>query len=183
MQSNSFARKLGIGVRVASNILRERSRALQQPEGTSTASGASVTAAAPEVTSRGVEAVASAPSESGVPFTASVLSGKAAVKTGSRSRVAAQKTRAVGHASRRFGQAVWGPFAHVSGVLWLEVTGLFFGIFALFFAQSVYRLRHDYASGQGHGRFLLYSAAALLFFYFAGTSFVRARRKGRYRSR
>ena len=33
---------------------------------------------------------------------------------------------------KRFGEAVWGPFAKLSGVLWLELTGVFFGIFALF---------------------------------------------------
>ena len=33
--------------------------------------------------------------------------------------------------SKRFGEAVWGPLVRLSGVLWLEFTGVFFGIFAV----------------------------------------------------
>ena len=33
--------------------------------------------------------------------------------------------------SKRFSEAVGKPFVKLSGVLWLEFTGVFFGIFAL----------------------------------------------------
>lgn len=95
-------------------------------------------------------------------------------------QAAGSRTLAVGRASRRFGEAIWGPFVHVSGVLWLEVTGLFFAIFALFFAQNAYRLRSYYAAGQQHRKFLLYVFVAAVFAYFTFSSFYRANRKGKY---
>jgi hypothetical protein len=91
----------------------------------------------------------------------------------------AEKTRAVTRASKRFGEAIWGPVAHVGGVLWLEITGLFFALFTLFFAQNVYRLRYALHSGADHQRFLVYAALTLIFAYFTISSFYRARRKER----
>jgi hypothetical protein len=79
--------------------------------------------------------------------------------------------------TKRFGEAVWGPFVHAGGVLWLEITGLFFALFGLFFAQGVYRLRADWRAGPNHQRLLIYGAVAVLFFYFSVSSFYRARRK------
>ena len=79
--------------------------------------------------------------------------------------------------AKRFGEAIWGPFVHAGGVLWLEITGLFFALFGLFFAQGVYRLRADWRTGPNHERLLGYGAVALVFFYFAASSFYRARRK------
>ncbi len=67
-----------------------------------------------------------------------------------------QKARNLGRASKKFGEAVWGPFLHLGGVLWLEITGLFFVLFTLFFAQNVYRLRYAWHAGADHQRFLLY---------------------------
>jgi Flp pilus assembly protein TadB len=96
-----------------------------------------------------------------------------------RTAKVAEKTRAVTRASRRFGEAIWGPIVHLGGVLWLEITGLFFALFALFFAQSVYRLRHAYLAGPDHQRFLVYAALTLVFSYFTISSFYRARRKER----
>jgi hypothetical protein len=152
MEPHSLGRKLGIGVRAASTILRERSRGPQGPGSQPSAQPAA-----------------------GIGGSANVNS----VKT----RGAAEKTRAVGRASKRFGEALWGPFVHVSGVLWLEITGLFFGIFALFFAQNVFRLRHAYAAGPERNKFLLYAGITAIFVYFAFSSFYRARRKGKQKAR
>jgi hypothetical protein len=88
-----------------------------------------------------------------------------------------QGTRNVGRGARYFGRAVWNPFALASGVLWLEVTGMFFALFALFFAQHLYELRAAWRSGPEHLRFGLYAALLALFVYFSASSFVRARRK------
>ncbi len=90
-----------------------------------------------------------------------------------------QGTRRLGQGTRNFSRAVWNPFALATGVLWLEITGLFFILFALFFAQHLYGLRGAWRTGPEHGRFLLYSALLALFAYFAATSFLRARRKQR----
>jgi hypothetical protein len=83
----------------------------------------------------------------------------------------------VGRGAKRFGEAVWGPMAHTGSVLWLEITGLFFALFALFFAQNVYKFRHNYASGPEHTHFLVYSVLTLLFGAFTCSQFYKARRK------
>ena len=161
MEPIVFGRRVGTGVRLAGAHLRGLARA-------SAAQPAS-SAAAPPQASRGVPG----PSRFAGGGTAGPVS--AAVKA----RAIENKTRAVGQASKRFGEAIWGPFVHASSVLWLEVTGLFFGIFALFFAQSVYRMRAEYRSGPEHGKFLVYAGLMVLFVYFTLSSFFRSYRKGR----
>lgn len=83
----------------------------------------------------------------------------------------------------------------LSAVLWLEVTGVFFGIFALFALGSVWRLRAQWhliaahASGvnlmatRSEGEKQLLGALVMLaiFGYFCVSSFVRARRRERQR--
>jgi hypothetical protein len=92
-------------------------------------------------------------------------------------QVYAANGKAVVRESRRFGASIWRPFAHASGILWLEVTGLFFGIFTLFFASSIYKLRSQWASGPDHQRFLVYTVVTIAFGYFTFSSFYRARKK------
>jgi hypothetical protein len=89
--------------------------------------------------------------------------------------------RAAASGVRKFGQSVFGPFAHAGSVLWLEVTGLFFALFGLFFAEGAYRLRHAWYSGVDHSRFLIYAVVTLVFFYFAFSSFYRAQQKEKRR--
>jgi predicted anti-sigma-YlaC factor YlaD len=84
--------------------------------------------------------------------------------------------------AKKFGEAVWGPFVHAGSVLWLEVTGLFFALFSLFFAQGVYRLRADWRTGPNHQRLVIYAVVAIVFFYFAVSSFYRAHRKQQKRT-
>jgi hypothetical protein len=91
--------------------------------------------------------------------------------------VYAARGKAVVRGTRKFGEAVWRPFAHASGVLWLEVTGLFFGIFTLFFATNTWKLRHEWASVTNHQRFLIYAVGTMIFGYFTFSSFYRARQK------
>jgi hypothetical protein len=78
---------------------------------------------------------------------------------------------------KRFGESVWGPFVHAGGVLWLEITGSFFALFSLFFAQNVYRLRADWHTGPNHQKIVIYAAVGILFLYFSVTSFYRAHKK------
>jgi hypothetical protein len=140
MEPDRFGRKLGIGVRVASGMLRDR---------------ASQTAHS---------------MQKEAPAYAERIAQQGAARGGS-----------VARGARKFGQAMWGPFAHASGVLWLEVTGLFFALFGLFFAQSAYKLRHAWFTGAEHTRFMLYLAVAVVFFYFTFSSFYRARQKEKRR--
>ena len=92
-------------------------------------------------------------------------------------QVYAARGKSVAKGTRKFGEAVWKPFAHASGVLGLEVTGLFFGIFALFFGMNTWKLRQQWAIGPDHQRFLVYMVVTLVFVYFTFSSFYRARKK------
>lgn len=136
MEPDRVGRKLGIGVRVASGMLRDRATQTVQ----------TVQQDAPVYADR-------------------VQKTAAGTKAG----------------AKKFGQAIWGPFVHAGSVLWLEITGLFFALFSLFFAQGVYRLRADWRTGPGHERLLVYAAIAIVFMYFAISSFYRAARKQRQR--
>jgi hypothetical protein len=128
MQPDRVGRKLGIGVRVASGMLRDRAAQTAQ------------------------SAQQQAPAY-------------------------AERARAAKREGKKFGQSIWGPFAHASGVLWLEVTGLFFGLFGLYFAQNAYKLRQAWRSGPDHLHFVVYCAITAVFLYFTVSSFYRARRK------
>jgi hypothetical protein len=140
MEPDRFGRKLGVGVRVASGMLRDRASQ-----------------------------------------TAHSMQKEAPVYVERAAQQSAERGRSVARGVRKFGQGIWGPFAHASGVLWLEVTGLFFALFGLFFAQSAYKLRHAWWTGGEHTRFMLYLAVTVVFFYFTFSSFYRARQKEKKR--
>jgi hypothetical protein len=89
----------------------------------------------------------------------------------------AERARSVKREGKRFGQSIWGPFVHAGSVLWLEVTGLFFGLFCFYFAQNAFKLRHEWQAGPAHGKFLVYCVITAVFLYFAVSSFSSARRK------
>jgi hypothetical protein len=75
----------------------------------------------------------------------------------------------------RFSASLWKPFAHATGILWLQITGLFFAFFAVGFAAYSWQL---WRSTRWHDRHLsLYAAFALLFAWFAVSSFWRANRR------
>jgi hypothetical protein len=90
---------------------------------------------------------------------------------------ASSRTKAIAQGTKRFGEAVWGPMAHTGSVLWLEITGLFFALFAAFFGQSVYKFRNDWKGGPDHTHFLIYAALTVLFTVFTLSQFYRARQK------
>jgi hypothetical protein len=106
-----------------------------------------------------------------------------AVRTAAQTIAKGQKTkRGLHDGTKRFGEAVWGPFVRLSGVLGLEVSGVFFGIFALFGLASVWRLRSAWHPGSAGQKQLLGAIAMLVVFgYFCVSSFVRARRRERSR--
>ncbi len=81
---------------------------------------------------------------------------------------------------QRAGKAALAPMTNALGVLWLEITGVFFGIFALAIGTEAWRHRADLliaGSARNHAAFVL--AVALVFLYFAVSSFLKARRRGR----
>jgi hypothetical protein len=146
MEPKKVGRTLGIGVRVASNILRERVERATAPH------------PAPATAGNGRPEAAPAPRR----------------PSRVNSRVATAK-RGV----KAFGQALWGPFTHAGSILWLEITGLFFALFAAFFVQSVYRVHTAWRQGPEHTHLLLYAALAVAFAWFSVSSFARAYRKNK----
>lgn len=84
---------------------------------------------------------------------------------------------------RHLAKALSSPVRRLSGVLWLELTGVFFGLFALTAAVGAWRLRGAWrsppATSSEHTHLLLTLAVALIFAYFCVSSFVRARRRSR----
>jgi len=69
------------------------------------------------------------------------------------------------------------PFGRVGGIIFLEVTGVFFLLFVLVFGNWAWKLRASYAQGPDHVRFLVYAGMMLVFLYLTMSSFWRARRK------
>ena len=134
MEPKKVGRTLGIGVRVASNMLRQR-------------------------VEQAAEARASQPPAPSPPLSSRVITAKRGAKA--------------------FGQALLGPFTHAGKLLWLEVTGLFFALFALYFAQNVYRVRTSWRQGPEHSHLLLYCALAAAFAWFSFSSFARAYRRSK----
>jgi hypothetical protein len=109
----------------------------------------------------------------------------AANKAGQKVVKAREVKQGLGRGTRRFGEAVWRPFVRLSGVLWLEVSGVFFGIFVLLALGYLWKLRgawHAGAANAGAHRSLIGAVVMLaLFGYFCVSSFVRARRRERGR--
>lgn len=82
--------------------------------------------------------------------------------------------------SRNFGQAIWTPLRRQSGVLWLEFTGVFFGLFAVTAALATWKHRHDLLTPTpGRPQALFALAMLLVFGYFTFSSFLKASRRSR----
>jgi hypothetical protein len=77
----------------------------------------------------------------------------------------------------RLGRSVWTPVARFSSVVWLQVTGLFFGLIAMFLAQGAWKERAAWRLPVGSHeatKFWVLVAAFAAFSYFAASNFVRA---------
>ncbi len=163
MDSVRFGRALGFGARAAAKTLVTAVDAATSPN--PSAGGA----AKQEPTETRAAASGVRLGEQAARTTAQVLQ----AKTG------------LAHGTKRFGDAVWSPFVRLSGVLWLEFTGVFFGIFALFAATGAWKLRGNLhetvANHEAHVHFLLTALMAVLFGYFFVSSFVKAHRRSRRR--
>jgi hypothetical protein len=161
MDSVRFGRALGIGARAAAKTLVTAVDAATSPN-----------------PSAGV-ATKQTPIE-----TRAEASGVRLGEQAARTTAQVRQTKAgLAQGSKQFGEAVWGPFVKLSGVLWLEFTGVFFGIFALFATTGAWRLRnnlHETATNhEAHVHFLLTALMAVIFGYFFVSSFVKAHRRSR----
>jgi hypothetical protein len=167
MDSVRFGRALGMGARAAAKTLVTAVDAATSPS--------------PSAGVKANTAHNGAPSESRA-AASGVRLGEQAARTAAQAR---QTKEGLARGGKRFGEAVWGPFVKLSGVLWLEFTGVFFGIFALFAATGAWKLRGDLhetmANHDAHMHFLLSAGMAVVFGYFFVSSFVRASRRSRRR--
>jgi hypothetical protein len=163
MDSVRFGRALGVGARAAAKTLVTAvdAAASPNPSGKSAAEGSS-----------------SKPATQG----STIAMAQQVVRTAAQAR---QATAGLTQGGKRLGESVWRPFVRLSGVLWLEFTGVFFGIFATYAASGAWKLRADWhetaTNHDGHLRFLMAAGMALVFGYFCVSSFVKAGKRGRKR--
>jgi hypothetical protein len=88
--------------------------------------------------------------------------------------------RAAGQVTRGVARGVGGflrPFGRVGGIIWLEVTGVFFLLFVVVFAPMVWRSRPVSIYGPFGHTFIASAAVVVVFLYLSVTSFLRARKK------
>jgi hypothetical protein len=77
----------------------------------------------------------------------------------------------------KLGRSVWTPVARFSSVVWLQVTGLFFALIAMFLAQGAWKERaavHLPLESHAASKFYVLAVAFAAFGYFAVSNFVRA---------
>ena len=162
MEPNRLGRIIGIGARVAADKLRERTvqasaaahrpaPPLPGPQGPSTLP--------PHSQSIRATAPTAAPSQPAPPKPTAHPTGAQRLAQG----------------AGRFTSTLVRPFAHATGILILQITGLFFAFFALGF--SVYSWQIYKVAGWRDHHLPLYAAFAILFAWFAVSSFWRASRK------
>jgi hypothetical protein len=150
-----LGRRLGIGTRLAAKALREQAQ--------NVGSVGNASSAAPVTQKR------AAPTPPRVESKPRPVTTRSADPSGNLARKAAQ-------GGRGFGKAFWKPFSAAGRALWHEVTGLFFALFALFFAQGLWRLRRGWGFGPEHRHFVIDLVMTVVFLYFSISAFVRSRR-------
>jgi hypothetical protein len=100
-----------------------------------------------------------------------------AVRVQASAKAARQTTVKVGGGVARGLGGFLRPFRRVGGILWLEVTGVFFLLPVIVFAPNLWRMRASWAHGPDHRSFLVTALVVVVFLYLGVTSFWRARRR------
>jgi len=177
MDSVRFGRALGVGARTAAKTLLTAVDAAKAPNPSASSKAKEGMAA---------EAPNAAASSTNVAAGKSESSGARLGQQTARTTVQVRKTgQGLKEGGKRFGEAVWGPLVKLSGELWLELTGVFFGVFAVFAGSGAWKMRsalyEPAANHDAHVRFLVSVAMTVLFGYFCVSSFVRANRRSRRR--
>jgi hypothetical protein len=155
MQPHRIGRILGVTTRVAGEKLREQADRLASASAQPVSSGAKSTA------------VADPPGP--------VASETTPAATVANLASAADGTRRMARGAGRFGAALVRPFAHATGILWNQIAGVFFALFAIFFTEHAWILHKS--AGLRDRHLIVYIILALLFAWFAVSSFWRARRR------
>jgi len=148
-----IGRALGIGVRVAGRMAGQLLAAHAQP------------AATPQV-------------HQAAPF-----AGSKAQSSNDQNRAAGQAAaRATVQASRSVSRGVGGflrPFRRVGGILWLEITGVFFLLPVVVFAPLLWREAVAYPHTSDHRTLWVTAGVVAVFLYLGVSSFWRAHRRSK----
>jgi hypothetical protein len=154
MQPEKLGKVLGISARVAAKTIRERA-AQAQAAGT-----------------------AKAPAAGGTVRPAARQAGAAAGQTAARAAASAgQGGKRLARGAGRFGSTLLRPFARAGSILGLQIAGVFFSMFALFFVSHAAQTMRAAGWHDRHGQ--IYAGLALVFAWFTVSSFWRAKVKGR----
>jgi hypothetical protein len=172
MDSVRFGRALGIGARLAAKTLVTAVDAATAPN--------------PSAVANQQQGAAKADSTTPPPSGKAEAPAARVVQQAARTTAQVRQTgQALKQGGKGFSEAFGGRLARLSGALWLELTGVFFGIFALFAASGAWKMRAAWrdtaATHDAHVRLLFAVAMAALFGYFCVSSFVRANRRSRGR--
>jgi hypothetical protein len=167
MDSVRFGRVLGIGTRLAAKTVANAVDAAMAPDPSS-----SQTQGTPTSTSNAASAV-------------SVKTQSAAATTARTVEQARTQVRQTQQGLTEGGKRIGGTVRRLSGVLWLEFTGVFFGLFAFSAATAAWKLRPAWRDTPDnhvdHLHLLFAILMTVVFGYFCVTSFLRARSKSRAR--
>jgi hypothetical protein len=106
----------------------------------------------------------------------------AATASASRPVAARPLPQALHQGGKRFGQAAWSPIARLSGVLWHEIIGVLFGMFALVTGLEAWHGRaalsaHSVPQPTTRAHELFAIAMFLVFALFTASAFRRASRR------
>jgi hypothetical protein len=160
MDKVRFGRALGVGARQAAKTLMNAAEA----------------AAAPDP--RRTESASAARSNASAGFSARMTeSNPTAIPPRPTVDPRVLKTQA-----RTLKKSMWSPFAKFSSVLWLEVTGTFFAIFALIAGSQVWKFHAALLLSPSHPearRLYVYIVILAIFAYFTISNFIRANRRQR----
>ena len=163
MQPNRLGRVLGIGARVAADKLRE---------GTARAAAA---AQRPNPPQPAPVATQPAPAATQPAARPQPLLPKRSAPSAPPAPSVAEGSRRLARGAGRFSASLWRPFAHATGILTLQITGMFFAIFTLVFTVHSWQLYR--AAGWRDHHLPLYAVFAALFAWFTISSFWRASRR------
>jgi hypothetical protein len=118
-------------------------------------------------------ATTSAPARPGTPRQSAAQVDRVAEKVAQTQRTVATTKQHAG----KLGRSVWTPVARFSSVVWLQVTGLFFALIAMFLAQGAWKERaavHLPVGSHAATKFWVLAVAFAAFAYFSVSNFVRA---------
>jgi hypothetical protein len=152
MRSRRIGRALGIGLRVAGRVAGQRLAAQSQAGSVQPAQPAD----APDSASH---------------------TGGAATQSRAQQWPSGQPASPAGRGLKQGVGSFLRPFRRVGGILWLEVTGVFFLLPVIVFAPNLWREAVAYSHTTDHRTFWITLLIVVVFLYLGVSSFWRARRR------